>query len=117
MSTHYTITSTADAQALAKWDWVVVDGQNPSAITSYWPVLRSTNPGIKISAYIDGAENNNRQADTRPCISPNQLNDPNLPSTAEWTDSWFLKNYDGVLPEHARSDGAEDDQPDRVRPG
>jgi hypothetical protein len=100
MSTHFTITSSADAQALARWDWVVVDGQNPTASTSYWPTLRATNPNIKISAHIDGTENNgdSRQSSASTCLTPNQWDDPNLPASSEWTDSWFLKNYDGTYP-------------------
>ena len=101
MSTHFTITSSADAQALAKWDWVALDGQNPTGISSYWPMLRSTNPNIKVSAYIRRHREQRRLAAVRHfdlALTPNQYNDPNLPADAEWTDQWFLKNYDGTYP-------------------
>jgi hypothetical protein len=98
MMQKYAITSSADAQQLGRFDWIVTDGENPSTISSYWPVLRQANPGVHISAYIDGTENNNRQTDTRTCISPQQYDDPNVPASAEWTDNWWLKNYDGSYP-------------------
>jgi hypothetical protein len=98
MMQKYVITSTTDAQNLAKFDWIVTDGENPTRIATYWPILRRNNPDLKISAFIDGTESNNRQNDTRTCISPQQYDDPNVSASAEWTDNWWLKNYDGSYP-------------------
>jgi hypothetical protein len=96
--TKFVISSRADAQALGRFDWLVTDGEDPTRIAAYWPALRQTNPDLKITPIISGTENNHRQAETRSCISPQQYDDPNVPASAEWTDNWWLKNYDGSYP-------------------
>jgi hypothetical protein len=98
MQVKFTISSAADAQQVGRFDWLITDGETPANIANYWPIVRQANPNIKIYGQISGVENNNRQADARTCISPQQYDDPNVSASAEWTDSWWLKNYDGSYP-------------------
>jgi hypothetical protein len=105
--THFKITSQADAQMLARWDWVITSGQDALATTlGYWATMRQANPNIKISAYIDGTESNCCQTNTTlACASPQQYDDPTIPTNAEWTDNWWLKNYDGTYPNFSGQTG------------
>ena len=113
MSTHFTITSSADAQALAKWDWVVVDGQDADGDLVLLADAAPTNPKIKVSAYIDGTENNGAS----PAVRARGLASPRTSTTTRTSPRRGVDRP--VVPEELRrhvSEPAGSDGPEMINP-
>jgi hypothetical protein len=96
MMTHYRIADQADANRLARWDWVVVGESDPGtvALTSS---LRTVNPNIKVTPYVDGTEDNGYRFSTTH-VSPTAY-------ASGFSDDWWLKNYDGSYANYPHSPG------------
>jgi Hypothetical glycosyl hydrolase family 15 len=88
MMTHYLVGSLAEAQRLARWDWVVASGQVRDVTPQYLDDVKAANPNLKITSNVSGIEDNSSENDPRYCSSPNAY-------VTGFSDQWWLKNADG----------------------
>jgi hypothetical protein len=97
MMVHSRIIDAADRDRLARWDWVVVSGADPTTVC-FTPSLRRVNPNIKITPYVNASEDNGYNTNPRPNVSPTAY-------STGFSDSWWLKNADGTYAQYPHSPG------------